>query len=170
MSWASKTMQWTHKLLVKIRFCVVAFTYCPLKSRPSVFWNEMCFCVSSAVSQMKAWCLWPRWFWQLNSFWLLSTCTVWSLLLSPGHKSCQLLVIVTKSKLFVYLYKKNIYYFNTAALPAVSLMGRDRKLFPPAKCLWIEFAGPGKKESEWSFEKVAKACVIYLQRWSLHLF
>lgn len=94
---------------MKIRFCVVAFTYCPLKSRPSVFWNEMCFCVSSAVSQMKAWCLWPRWFWQLNSFWLLSTCTVWSLLLSPGHKSCQLLVIVTRSKLFVYLYikKKN---------------------------------------------------------------
>lgn len=87
MSWASKIIQWTHKLLVKIRFCVVV----------------LCFCVSSAVSQMKAWCLWPSWFWQLNSFWPLSTCTVWSLLLSPGHKSCQLLVIVTRSKLFVYL-------------------------------------------------------------------
>lgn len=37
MSWASKIIQLTHKLLVKIRFCVVALTYFPLMSRPSVF-------------------------------------------------------------------------------------------------------------------------------------
>lgn len=107
----------------------------------------MCVCVSSAVSQMKAWRLWPSWFWQLNSFWLLSKCTVWSLLLSPGHKSCQLLVIVTRSKLFVYLSgKKKNHYLKTASLPAVSLMGGDRKLFPPAKCLWIELLAQERKK------------------------
>lgn len=48
--------------------------------------------------------------------------------------------------LFVQKEKKENHYFNTAALPAVSLMGRDRKLFPPAKCLWIEFLAQERKK------------------------
>lgn len=108
----------------------------------------MCFRVSSAVSQMKAWCLWPSWFWQLNSFWLLSTCTVWSLLLSPGHKSCQLLVIVTRSKLFVYLSgnKKKITIWTLHHFQQSVSWEETEKLFPPAKCLWIELLAQERKK------------------------
>lgn len=103
--------------------------------------------MSSEIKCVSVWAqLSVSWFWHLNSFWLLSPCAVWSLLLSPGHKSCQLLVIATKRKLFVYLYGKKSHYLNTAAFPVVRLMGRDRKLCPPAKCLWIELLAQERKK------------------------
>lgn len=78
-----------------------ALKYMPLISRPSVFWEQMCFCVWAQLSVKSS--LWPSWCWQIKCFWLLSTCTLCHMRLGPEYKSCQLLVKVTRSEVFFYL-------------------------------------------------------------------
>lgn len=64
----------------------------------------------------------------------------WTQILSTLGNSNQ------KQTICLFVRGKKNHYLNTASLPAVSLMGRDRKLFPPAKCLWIELLAQERKK------------------------